>query len=130
MSEEQPDPGNPVPAREVARLLGLSVATVHGYDRGGLIDQRHVTRDADGRRSYDLAVVPRLSALIDVGGTGLPIEEMQTLAAALDDGTLTDERRLEFLERNLALLDGEIDRLGSVRRTVVAKIAQLQARDG
>ena len=128
MSGGQDESRQPVPAREVARQLGLSIVTVRQYEHGNLIDELHITQDADGKHLYDAAAVERLRALLEVCGTGVAIEEMRTIAAALDDGTLTDERRLELLERIASRLDQEVSRLGVVRRNVAAKIEQLKAR--
>ncbi|WP_194899444.1 MerR family transcriptional regulator [Catenulispora pinisilvae] len=131
MTDGEADPNQLMPAREVALRLGLSIATVRYYDHAGLIDERYIGQGADGKRAYDDVTVTRLRALIEAcGGAGLPIHEMRTIAAALDDGTLTDERQLELLQQALVRLDYEVDRLGAVRHNLAAKIAQLQERDG
>lgn len=127
MSDEHGQPGEAFTLAEAARRLGLSQVTILGYQREGLIDERHIISSGDGRCAYDVAAVERLGALVRVTGTVLTPHEMRTLAADLDAGTLTRERQLQFFRDKLAELKEEAERLEVVRREVAATIARLQA---
>ena len=116
--------------RDVAALLGVSTDTVRYYEREGLLDERHVTRAPNGYRTYGDAAVERLRLLLQARATGMTIAETRTLAAAFDDGTLTAESQLAFLEDKLARLDRQARELNATRRALAAKITQLKARVG
>ncbi|MFW0797100.1 MerR family transcriptional regulator [Gordonia sp. CPCC 205515] len=88
---------------EVAGLVGISVRTLHHYDRIGLVVPSG--RTSAGYRVYDDGDVERLHQVLTYRELGFPLEQIATL---LDDPTvdamahLTDQR---------ALLTDRIDRL-------------------
>lgn len=113
---------------EVATVLGVSTDTVRYYEREGLLDDRHVARRPNGYRDYDDAAIERLRLLLQARRSGMSIADVRALAGAFDDGTLTVERQVEFLEAKLADLDRQAEQLAATRTTIAAKIAGLRAR--
>ena len=65
---------------ELARLAGVTVRTLHHYDRIGLV--RPSERTAAGYRSYDERDLDRLQQVLVYRELGFPLEEVATL---LDD---------------------------------------------
>jgi DNA-binding transcriptional MerR regulator len=92
---------------ELARLAGVTVRTLHHYDRIGLVTPSD--RTAAGYRSYDVRDLDRLQQVLVYRELGFPLEEVATL---LDDpgadpaAHLRRQHRLlrERLERTQAMV--------------------------
>nr|WP_124709191.1 MerR family transcriptional regulator [Gordonia insulae] len=87
----------------VARLVGVSVRTLHHYDRIGLVVPSG--RTAAGYRVYDDADIERLHRVLTYRELGFPLEQIATL---LDDPHVD---ALAHLHDQHALLTDRIDRL-------------------
>lgn len=88
---------------EVARLVGVSVRTLHHYDEIGLVAPSG--RTPSGYRSYSGADVERLHRVLTYRELGFPLEEIATL---LDDPSVD---AMAHLRRQRKLLEQRIDRL-------------------
>jgi len=62
---------------ELARLAGITVRTLHHYDRIGLV--RPSERTSAGYRSYDVGDLDRLQQVLLYRELGFPLEEVATL---------------------------------------------------
>ncbi|WP_101951352.1 MerR family transcriptional regulator [Mycobacterium sp. 3519A] len=87
----------------VAALTGVSVRTLHHYDRIGLAVPS--VRTAAGYRGYTDADVERLHMVLVYRSVGMPLDEIRVL---LDD---PDADLVEHLRRQHALLLEQADRL-------------------
>ena len=102
---------------ELARLAGVTVRTLHHYDRIGLV--RPSERTAAGYRSYDERDLDRLHQVLVYRELGFPLEEVATL---LDD---PDADPLAHLRRQHRLLQ---DRLERTQLMVAAVEKEMEAR--
>ena len=102
---------------ELARLAGVTVRTLHHYDRIGLL--RPSERTAAGHRRYDGHDLDRLHQVLVYRGLGFPLEEVATL---LDD---PDADPAEHLRRQHRLLR---DRLEATSAMVAAVEKEMEAR--
>ena len=102
---------------EVAALAGITVRTLHHYDRIGLV--RPSDRTAAGYRSYDVRDLDRLHQVLLYRELGFPLEEVATL---LDDPSADPEAHLR---RQHALLR---DRLERTTAMVAAVEKEMEAR--
>lgn len=91
---------------EVARLAGVTVRTLHHYDRIGLLSPSH--RTATGYRVYTASDLDRLHQVLVYRELGFPLEEVATL---LDDADADPEAHLR---RQHALLRDRLERTGAV----------------
>jgi DNA-binding transcriptional MerR regulator len=114
------DAGRTLSVGELARTTGLTVRTLHHYDRLGLLSP---ARDGAGRRCYGPAEVRRLHRILALRGFGLSLAEI----AEVLDGAGTDLR--ELLCRQLEQTEERIAAAQRLRRTLLAVIGAL-ARDG
>ncbi len=105
--------------KELAQLSGISVRTLHWYDRIGLLTPQ---REENGYRSYTTEQVDRLQEILFYRQLGMPLEEIKSLLSAPNynrkqslQGHLNSLRqqqeRLELLihnvEKTLKVLEGE-----------------------
>lgn len=102
---------------ELARLAGVTVRTLHHYDRIGLL--RPSGRTSAGYRSYDVHDLDRLHQVLVYRGLGFPLDEVATL---LDD---PDADPAEHLRRQHRLLR---DRLEATSAMVAAVEKEMEAR--
>ncbi|HLM05741.1 MAG TPA: MerR family transcriptional regulator [Blastococcus sp.] len=102
---------------EVAALAGVTVRTLHHYDRIGLLAPSG--RTAAGYRQYSAADLDRLHQVLVYRELGFPLEEVATL---LDDASADPE---EHLRRQHRLL---LDRLERTAAMVAAVEKEMEAR--
>src|SRR4051812_49322431 len=102
---------------ELARLAGITVRTLHHYDRIGLV--RPSERTAAGYRSYDVRDLDRLQQVLVYRELGFPLEEVATL---LDDPDVDPAAHLRRQHRLLR------DRLERTRAMVAAVEKEMEAR--
>jgi DNA-binding transcriptional MerR regulator len=102
---------------EVAALAGVTVRTLHHYDRIGLLSPSG--RTAGGYRQYSPADLDRLHQVLLYRELGFPLEEVATL---LDDPDADPEAHLR---RQHALLR---ERLGRTQAMVAAVEKEMEAR--
>ncbi|WP_072805817.1 MerR family transcriptional regulator [Rhodococcoides yunnanense] len=102
---------------EVARLVGISVRTLHHYDEISLVVPSG--RTPKGYRSYSAADVERLHQVLTYRELGFVLED---IAALLDDPSVD---AMAHLVRQRELLDAQIDRL---HRMAAAVDKMMEAR--
>jgi len=114
-------PDQPLAVGDLARVTGLTVRTLHHYDRLGLLSPG---RDAAGRRRYGPAETRRLHQIIALRGFGLPLAEI----ARLLEGEGPDPLRL--LHRQLEQAEERIAAAQRLRRSLLAAIRGLTSLEG
>jgi MerR family transcriptional regulator, thiopeptide resistance regulator len=102
---------------ELARLAGITVRTLHHYDRIGLV--RPSERTSAGYRSYDGRDLDRLQQVLVYRELGFPLEEVATL---LDDPGVDPMAHLRRQHRLLG------ERLQRTRAMVAAVEKEMEAR--
>ena len=104
------DNGDRLTVGAVARLINVSVRTLHHYDQIGLVAPSE--RTSAGYRSYTAADVERLHRVLTYRELGLPLEEIATL---LDDPH-ADE--VAHLRRQRELIGERIGRLQQIATAI------------
>jgi DNA-binding transcriptional MerR regulator len=100
---------------EVAELAGVTVRTLHHYDELGLLSASE--RSDAGYRLYSYEDLARLREILTWRALGFSLAD---IGSVLDD---PEHDGLVALERQRALLEREIDRLGTLAAAVDAAIA-------
>ncbi|WP_024795994.1 MerR family transcriptional regulator [Tomitella biformata] len=106
----------------IARLVGVSVRTLHHWDSIGLVTPE--LRTSGDYRIYGPADVERIHSVLTYRGLGFPLQEVQRL---LDD---PDVDAMAHLRRQRDLLTEQIDRLhqmaAAVEKMMEAKTMGIQ----
>lgn len=109
---------------EVARRSGVSASALRYYESVDLI---HAAREPNGYRSYDVAVLSRLSVIEAAKQLDLPLTEIWALLSVLDGDTCTQvretlkprlEQRLREVDEHLKALQQLRDRLATATSSV------------
>jgi DNA-binding transcriptional MerR regulator len=106
----------------LATMSGLNAQTIRYYESLDLLPEPD--RTPSGYRDYGVEVAERLRFIRDAQACGLSLGEVQTLLAMKDAGQATCGHTLSFLERHIAEIDGQIERLQAAR----AEMLQLATR--
>ncbi len=116
MDEEAID--EPVRVGDVAAASGLTVRALHHYESVGLLSPS--TRSAAGHRLYGRDAVERLYRISRLRRLGLSLDQ---IGHVLND----PEWQLDsFLTSHAAALDAELERVTTVKRTVLAALADVE----
>ena len=106
----------------LASMSGLNTQTIRYYESIDLLPEPE--RTPAGYRDYSAAAAERLRFIRDAQACGLSLDEVQTLLSMKDAGESTCHHTLSFLERHIADIDAQIERLHAAR----AEMAQLATR--
>ncbi|WP_230202872.1 MerR family transcriptional regulator [Parafrankia discariae] len=112
---------------ELARATGLTVRTLHHYDRLGLLSSR--SRTEGGHRCYTSGDVRRLHRIVALRSLGLSLEEIGMLLDGEPDPTSLLRRQLGVVEERIrkasALRTRLLDVLDSLGRNTGPSTRQL-----
>lgn len=103
---------------ELADAVDVTAKTIRYYESIGLLPEP--ARTPSGYRDYDDAAGERLRFIRDAQATGLTLAEIQSVLELKDAGANSCAHTRSLLERHLEELDGQIERLQSTRREMVA----------
>lgn len=103
---------------ELADQGGVTAKTIRYYESIGLLDEP--PRTASGYRTYGHDAAERLRFIRDAQASGLSLAEIASVLELKAAGARSCEHTAALLERHLADLDGQIERLTQAR-------AELQA---
>lgn len=101
---------------QLARLCGLSRTTLLYYESAGLLAAP--SRSSGNYRRYGEKDLARLRQICVYRGAGLPIQDIRRILDEPGSGASA------VLERRLAELDAEIERLRGHQRSIVALLQQ------
>lgn len=100
---------------------GVGTKTVRYYESVGLLDPP--TRTPSGYREYDDAAAERLRFIRDAQASGLTLAEIKSVLELKDAGARSCDHTLALLDRHLAEVDDQIERLQAARATL-AELAE------
>jgi DNA-binding transcriptional MerR regulator len=94
---------------EVAKILGLSVYTLHDYDREGLLP--FVERDKNGARVFKDSDFRWLDLIMTLRNTGMTIKNIKQYLTWSIMGDSTIGERFEFINRQKQTVESQIEEL-------------------
>lgn len=109
----------------LAERSGLSTQTIRYYESIALLPEPE--RTSSGYRQYGVDAEERLRFIRDAQASGLTLAEVQTLLSMKDAGLATCAHTLSFLDRHIAEIDEQIERL-QVARTELLELAERARR--
>lgn len=115
-SKVYPD-GMTLTVSKLAAEVGVKADTVRYYEKAGLLPAPN--RSEAGYRAYDENAIDRLRFIKGVQAFGLRLREVRELLDILDQGACPCGHTEALVNRRVAEIDGEIERLGRVREQLV-----------
>ena len=101
---------------ELADAANVSTKTIRYYESFGLLAAP--PRTTGGYRDYDQSVVERLGFIRDAQATGLSLAEIASVLELKGSGQGSCGHTMKLLERHLADIDQQIERLQGARLTL------------
>lgn len=112
---------------ELAELAEVSTKTIRYYESLGLVDDPD--RTASGYRDYDEAALERLRFIRDAQATGLTLAEIASVLELKGAGERSCTHTLALLERHLADVEAQIERLKQTRGVMRELAARARTLD-
>jgi len=111
-----------VKIQNVAKQTGFTVHTIRFYEKEGLLDWRHVQREANNYRNYSDEAIERLNLIKKFQGIGFSLAEVKDILQDRDTHTRTNQEVIEWICQKIAELEWkkhEMDQmLDTLRRMV------------
>ena len=101
---------------ELASYAGCSTDAIRFYERKGLL--RRAGRSSGNHRVYGTQSLTILQLIVRCRNLGLPLSEVKTLVAALDDRSSDCEAVATVFDRQIALVRARIAELMAVERAL------------
>ncbi len=98
---------------ELGEQAGVSAKTIRYYESLGLLDEPN--RTPSGYRDYGVLDVERLQFVRDAQATGLTLSEIASVLELKGAGKRSCNHTTELLDRHLAEVDIQIERLQASR---------------
>ena len=114
---------------EAAAVTGLTIDAIRYYERQHLLDERHITRQLNGYRSYTPAAIQRLQHLKHARAQGYTVAELRNLTRAYDAGRLGANERRVFLKDKIARIARQIASLEAMRSSFERELSQLRTAE-
>lgn len=112
---------------ELAERASVSAKTIRYYESIGLLSEP--ARTDAGYRIYGDEVVERLGFVRDAQATGLSLAEISSVLELKEAGERSCAHTTALLERHLADIDEQIDRLRAARKTLTELASRAQSLD-
>ena len=111
----------------LAELSGLSAQTIRYYESIELLPEPD--RTPSGYRDYTADIAERLRFIRDAQACGLTLDEVQTLLSMKDAGLATCEHTRAFLDRHIAEIDTQLERLHAARAEMLELATRARGLD-
>lgn len=104
--------------QEVAEHTGLTVHTIRFYEKEGLLDRRHVRRDANNYRNYSDEAIERLKLIKKFQGVGCSLIELKDILQDRDTHTRTNREVIEWIRHKIGEVEQRKDELDQMLGTL------------
>ena len=112
---------------ELAEKTGLTAPSIRFYEKEGLLDERHVTRQQNNYRDYSEEAVAHLTIIKKFQAVGFSLSELKDVFNEHDSNRLTFEAVVELFTLKIKEIEHKQDEfkkiLGILRSMRANKIA-------
>lgn len=108
---------------ELAARVELSVDTIRFYEKQGLLDGAHFSRQANNYRVYTEAAVARLQLVRQGQAAGITLREMRAMIHDWEANAFTQEQKETFFRGKIEEIDRRIASLLQCRAYLESKLA-------
>lgn len=109
---------------ELVQKTGLTAPTIRFYEQEGLLDSRHVQRQANNYRDYSERAVGHLLTLKKLQAAGFTLAEIKAAIQADVANELSHDKKVVFLRQKMQEIERKIVELEQIH----AYLAQMLAR--
>jgi MerR family copper efflux transcriptional regulator len=104
--------------QELAERTGLTAYTIRFYEKEGLLDSRHVHREANNYRTYSEEAIERLKLVKKFQGLGCSLAELKEILQGRDTQKHTDQEVIDWICQKMREIEQRKDELDQVLGTL------------
>ena len=104
--------------QELARQTGLTAHTIRFYEKEGLLDRRHVQREANNYRNYSDEAIERLKLIKKFQGVGCSLAELKEVLRDHDTHAPTNQEVIDWIRHKIQEIEGKKDELDQMLATL------------
>jgi DNA-binding transcriptional MerR regulator len=97
---------------------GLTAYTIRFYEKEGLLDSRHVRREANNYRNYSDEAIERLKQVKKFQGLGCSLAELKDILQDRDAQTRTDQEVIDWICQKMHEIEQRKDELDQMLGTL------------
>ena len=87
--------------QELADQTGLTAYTIRFYEKEGLLDRRHVRREANNYRNYSDEAIERLRLIKKLQGVGCSLAELKDVLQDRDTQVRTNQEVIDWIRHKM-----------------------------
>jgi MerR family transcriptional regulator, copper efflux regulator len=107
-----------VKIQELAQQTGLTAYTIRFYEKEGLLDRRHVRREANNYRNYSDEAIERLKLVKKFQGVGCSLAELKNVLQDHDTQARTNREVMDWICHKIREVEGRKDELEQMLATL------------
>ncbi|HET6486220.1 MAG TPA: MerR family transcriptional regulator [Spirochaetia bacterium] len=104
--------------QELAEKSGLTAYTIRFYEKEGLLDGRHVRRDANNYRNYAAEAMERLGLIKKFQSIGCSIAELKEVLHDKDSQTRTNREIIAWIRQKIREVEGKKNEYDQILATL------------
>src|SRR5947208_12421121 len=104
--------------QELAEQTGLTAYTIRFYEKEGLLDRRHVHREANNYRTYSDEAIERLKLVKKFQGVGCSLAELKDILRDRDAQTRTNQEVIDWICHKMREIEQRKDELDQMLGTL------------
>lgn len=104
--------------QELAEQTGLSTHTIRFYEKEGLLDGRHVRREANNYRNYSDEATERLRLIKKFQGVGCSLAELKGILRDRDTNARTNQEVIAWICQKMHEIERKKDELDQMLGTL------------
>ncbi|MEO8392804.1 MAG: MerR family transcriptional regulator [Chloroflexota bacterium] len=107
---------------EVAKRADITADTIRFYEKMGLLDESHFSRQENNYRDYHESALARLVLVRQGQEAGFKLAEMVGVLGAWENDEISREQKRAFFLMRLEQIDVQMAKLADVRSYVLEKL--------
>ena len=109
--------------KELAQRTNLTPHTIRFYEKVGLLDSRHISRDKSGYRNYSPAAIERVHMIKKFQGIGCTLIELKDVLHSIDTNGRTNDEIVGWIQHKIDEIEqkrSEFDQMLTTLRRMLA----------
>ena len=114
---------------ELAKRADVTADTIRFYEKIGLLDESHFSRQENNYRDYHESALARLELVRQGQEAGFKLAEMVGVLSAWENDEISRDQKRAFFLMRLEQIDAQMAKLTDVRNYVLEKLEMFRDLD-
>jgi DNA-binding transcriptional MerR regulator len=103
---------------ELAKLTGLTAHTIRYYEKEGLLDDRHIKREANNYRNYSDETIDRLKLIKKFQNIGCTLTELKDVLYSVDNKVRTNQEIITWIKNKITEVENKQKEYNQMLKTL------------